>query len=394
MLLNILRFLRGYVRFTVTGRFPERFLNITSSRGIRLWDVSRGADFSACMYMSDYLRIRPIARRAGVRLRVTKKGGLPSLISRYRDRVGLAIGACAFILTVFVMSLFLWSVDITGLDTVSRSEMLALLRENGVCVGAFKPALNYQEISRAIMLEKPEIGWMAINVTGSYASVEVKEEAPAPEVADTSVPCNIKAKCDGVLLKIEALEGETFVTEGSGVVEGQLLIGGVISSETGGTRLVHADGRVLAETTREMRFTLPETVSGLRPDGETAERRSFDIFGLCIPYKIASVASPYSAVAVTEERPAPLGITLPVGIITERVAALEEYEIKPDENSAEELLRQQSALYETFTLSDCTVTARDYTLSHADGSYTLTVTYTCVEDIAYADPIGTDENTI
>ncbi|MBQ6499165.1 MAG: sporulation protein YqfD, partial [Ruminococcus sp.] len=141
MLILLLRFIRGFVCFEISGKYPERFINITARNSVRLWDVKRGSQsFTACMYMSDYIRIRPLARRAGVRLRIKSKKGAPSVISRYRGRVGVAVGACAFVITVFVMSMFIWSIDITGLDTLSVSDMQALLRDEGLYVGAFKPS--------------------------------------------------------------------------------------------------------------------------------------------------------------------------------------------------------------------------------------------------------------
>lgn len=394
MLLRVLRSVRGYVAFTVIGKYPERFLNITARNHIRLWDVQRREEgFTACMYRSDYRRIRPLARGAGVKLRIYKKRGLPSCISRYRDRAGVVIGACAFIITVFVMSLFIWSVDITGLDTVSRTQMLADLREHGLYVGAFKPSIDSQQVARDIMLQRREIGWMAVNITGSYASVEIKEEAPAPEVEDISVPCNIKAKCDGQILRIEAAEGETVLTEGSGVIEGQLIVSGVRTGEQGESRLVHAQARVYARTMHETSFSVPAVSKRLAPNGETAFRKSMTLFGLRIPYHFGAVHSPYAAVSEMTQSPSPLEMTLPVGIVTETVSALEYKEQELNDNSAKELLMQDAALYEAFSLSECTVEDRDYHLDYSDGFYTLYASFTCVENIAYADPIGTDENT-
>lgn len=394
MLLGLLRYIRGYVRFTISGRYPERFLNITSRCGIRLWDVQRrGECFTACMYRSDYRRIRVTAHKAGVKLRHSEKGGLPDFVSRYRDRVGIVIGGCAFILTVFVMSMFVWSIDITGLDRVSYIEMKEELREQGLYIGAFKPMLDVQRIARNILLENHDVGWMAVNLQGSYASVEIKEEAPAPEVTDIYAPCNIKAKRDGVILRIEALEGSTEIEEGSGVIEGQLLISGVMGDEQGTSRLVHADARILARTTREASFSVEEQQNDLQPSGEFAERQSLMLFGLRLPYRFGRVDSPYAAVESFTDSPSPLGTTLPVGITTERVNALSYEERLMDENSAKELLEKQSQLYELFSLSDCTVEDRAYTLTDDNGVFTLRVTYTCIEDIAYSDPIGTDENT-
>ena len=182
MLLEMLRFVRGYVRFDVCGRYPERFLNITARHGVRLWEVERvGEGFSACMYRSDYRRIRSLARKAGVRLRVKDKRGLPSLAYSRRDRVGLVFGACAFIITVFVTSMFIWSVDISGNDKLSLTHINTLLKDNGLYVGAFKPALDAKRLADEVMIDDPDIGWMAVNIEGSYASVEIKEKAKSSQ---------------------------------------------------------------------------------------------------------------------------------------------------------------------------------------------------------------------
>lgn len=394
MLLDILRALRGSVRFTVSGKYPERFLNITSRNRIRLWDVQRtDTGFTACMYRSDYRNIRSPARGAGVKLRVLQKYGMPEWIFRFRDRTGVVIGACAFVLTVFILSQFIWSVDIAGLDTLSLSQMKDVLREHGLYVGAFKPSLDYQQIARDILLERHEIGWMAVNVTGSYASVEVKEEAPAPAVEDVDTPCNIKAKSDGQILRIEASEGDTVIMEGSGVIEGQIVVSGVRTDEQGASRLVHADARVIARTTRQASFSVSETTSCLRPVGDVVRRKSLEWFGLRLPYRFGAVDTPYQTVSTLSESPCALDITLPVGVTTETVSGLAYEEITFDENSAKELLLREARLYEAFTLKDCTVESREERLSRRGGAYTLNVTYTCVEDIAYKDPIGTDENT-
>lgn len=89
MLMNIFRFIKGSVDFEGKGKFPERFLNLTVRSGINLWNarpVERGLRGS--MTAADYRKIRPTARKAGVRLRVTKKRGLPFIAAKYRYRKG------------------------------------------------------------------------------------------------------------------------------------------------------------------------------------------------------------------------------------------------------------------------------------------------------------------
>lgn len=390
MLLDVLRFIRGYVDMTVSGRFPERFINITSRNGVRVWNVRRDDDtITASMYMADFRRVRALARSSGVSLDVDGRHGLPVFAARYRDRLGLVIGGLSFVLAVFIMSLFVWSIDVTGLDSIGESEMRSLLSEHGLYVGAFKPSLDPQSISRAVMLDNDKVGWMAVNITGSYVSVEVKEEATAPEVPDKNEPCNVKASRDGVILDIAASEGIVLLKEGSGVVEGQLLVSGVKEDLQGGVRLVRADASVIAATSYSADFCVPESVAVILPTGGSGERRTLDLFGLRIPLSGHASGSDSAAVRESLDRVRALDADLPLGVVTEHITDLAERRIKYDDNSVEELLMKQAQLYEIFTLSRCTVTSRRYDLSHTDGKYTLTARYDCEEDIAVQTPIGT-----
>lgn len=392
MIVTILRFLRGYVQFSVCGRYPERFINIALKNRIRLWNVVRKSNsLTACMYMRDYRRIRRLARASCVRLHVCDRRGLPTFLKRYSGRIGAVIGAAVFVLTVFVMSLFIWSIDVTGLEGIGESEMRSLLRENGIYVGAFKPAVDYRSVSRAIMLADKRVGWMAINVTGSYASVEIKEESPTPTVDDVDVPCNVKARCDGRILRINAEEGTTMLKEGSGVVEGQVVVSGVMEDQLGGVRLVRAKAEVIAETDHQAEFHVPEAVTVCRPTGEVRRRLTADLFGWQIPLTVGSVSTVDVLTDEVEEVPAPLDVKLPAGILTQTIHALEIQEMRLNYNSAKELSLKEARLYEAFSLSDCTVTGRDYQISRRGGEYILRAEYTCSEDIARQDNIGIEK---
>ena len=395
MLLEMIRLMRGYVLFRISGRFEERFINITARAGIRLWGVERSDEcITAAMYMSDYRRVRPLARAAGVRLRLCGRRGLPTLAARCRDRMGIAVGAFVFLLTVFVMSQFIWSIDVVGLDAVSESELRAQLRDHGLYIGAFRPAIDSAGVSRGVMLDNSGIAWMAVNITGSYAGVEVKEQAPAPAVSDSREPTNVKARRDGTILRIEASEGTVMLKEGSGVAAGQLVVSGVREDQLGGARLVRADARVIAATAYAVDFKITDRPTVLLPDGSGGERRTLQIFGLSVPLSGYADASDESVCHDRTDAARLMEPDLPVAVSTERFIGLGRGDIQLNDNSAEELLTKDARLYEIFSLSGCTVTARRTALSHADGCYTLSVVYDCVEDIAEQSVIGTDENTV
>ena len=393
MLLDLIRSVRGTVDFQITGRFPERFINITARNSVHLWNVVRqGDEISASMYRRDYRRVRRLRRGAGVRLRVMKKRGLPVFLRKHRDRVGVLIGAAAFLFAISVMSLFVWTIEITGLETVSESGMRSLLRENGLYVGAFKPTLDAVDLSRSVMLDDSRIGWMAVNITGSYASVELKEESSAPNVDDIHTPTNVKAKRDGVIIRIDTEEGEEVISDGSGVVAGQLIVGGVLEDQQGGVRLVRAKASVLAETTYSAEFRLSREGEGLLPTGEVQERLSVNLFGLELPLTMAYPKAQDALADRIEEAPAPLDTPLPVTLVTEKLYGLKRQPERHSREEAQAILSAEARLYETFALINCTVTDRGFRMSESGGAYRLSAEWKCIEDIAVQEEIGVDRS--
>ena len=90
LIVKFLRSLFGYVLFTGHGGFPERFLNLCVKYHIPLWDLqSHGESFSGKTSARAYKRIRPVAYRSGVRVRIAEKHGLPFFSARNKKRVGL-----------------------------------------------------------------------------------------------------------------------------------------------------------------------------------------------------------------------------------------------------------------------------------------------------------------
>ena len=72
MLLKVIRWSKGYVDFSASGKFPERFMNITAKNGVNLWNpVPKRNAISASMYLSDYKKIRILARKSRVKTRIS-----------------------------------------------------------------------------------------------------------------------------------------------------------------------------------------------------------------------------------------------------------------------------------------------------------------------------------
>lgn len=110
----------GYVRVRLTGRSPERFFNLCRGSGIMLWNLSCGnKEYWFSMMLPDFYRIRPFVRKAGVKVRVQEKLGLPFFYTGTGNESCLPRGWHLF----FCFCLFF-----PGLSGISASAGICILR--------------------------------------------------------------------------------------------------------------------------------------------------------------------------------------------------------------------------------------------------------------------------
>lgn len=285
LFVHLIRFLCGYVRFRATGGFPERFINLCSRENIPLWDISGGKEvLYAKTTIRGYHRLRSCARKSGMRPRVSERYGLPFLLHRHRRRIGLLCGAAAAVLIVGILSSMVWTIDVQGNETVSDAEILAVFEKLGVRAGARRSKIDVEQVQRAAARELNDLAWLALNIRGSAAVIEVRERVPAPEVENDTSPQNILAKRDGTIVSLEVYEGAAAVKKGQAVLEGDLLISSVVTNKDLSVSFKHARGVAVAQTRRVITHTFPLRQTVRRYTGEESRRYRLSFFGLQIPF--------------------------------------------------------------------------------------------------------------
>ena len=393
-MLEFVRWLQGFVQFCIIGKFPERFINIVTKNRLSIWDCNRkDGMMNARMYVRDYKKIRKLAKNSSVRLKVVNRFGLPFYIKKYKCRIGVLIGVFVFAMTIYVMSCFVWSIEIVGLETISYSQLMSALEQNGLSIGTFKPTASFPAISRKTMLDIEEIGWMSINVNGSHASVELKEKAKSPHVEDYHTPANVKAKRDGVILSINTKQGEAYFEQGSAVVKDQLLVSAVVEDKLNRVRLVRADAQVIARTTYNKRFAVQKDYSIVSFDAPKT-KRTLNMFSLSIPFDFDFTDEKNSLSRFATDSAELFDTALPLSITTETIYNKETDNVDLNKQQSQNILRNQALIYEALELSNCIVTDKELSFSEDNSCYFLDVTYTCEEDIAYKQDIDAKDITI
>lgn len=266
MLKKAVKLLRGSVCVRAKSAYPERMLNLCSARGIEFWDVRWIDDtaLSFCVARGDLRALRRAAEGCGAEVSIERTAGTPFFFARLRRRHALFTGGILCAALLLVNSLFIWDFEVTGNETVPTETILHALREHGVHRGTFIYSFRSQDICNRVLPELKDLCWVAVNVRGCKAYVQVRERVRAPERVNESEPTNVIAAKPGLITKVRALDGEKRVLPGTSVQQGQLLIAGVV--DTGGTekpsvttRFLAGKGEVWARTWYDLTVRVPLT---------------------------------------------------------------------------------------------------------------------------------------
>lgn len=259
IILRLLNLLFGYVVFECYGYFVERFLNITSKRRIGLWGIKRLSEGSirAKIKAKDFKLLKVPAKKANVKIKITHKRGLPFILHRYRKRKGFFIGVVVFFLILWVLSSFVWSIEIKGNFLVKNEQIVQTLKESGITNGKLSALCNLNDAKQRLLTAYNELCWVDVAIKGSKVIISVKEGILPPEIIPKDKPCNVVAKKDGQIIFIEAYDGIKVVRKGDSVQKGELLISGVIDSTAQSYILVHSRGVVKARTLTHITTQIP-----------------------------------------------------------------------------------------------------------------------------------------
>lgn len=388
MINGILRWLRGYVIFEAVGRFPERLINLALVNDITLVrPVGKKGMLTAQVSVNDYRQLCRMRKKAMVRLKIKKKTGFPFILHKNRKRKGLALGTLIFAVLIYILSGFIWSIEINGNNAISIYEIQKDLRENGIYIGASKKNINVTETERKLELKSGHIAWISVNITGSTADVEISESYDMPEIVDKTKPCNLKAKKTGQILKMNVKEGQKSAAVGDGVAKGQMLVSGVMDiGDTGTSRFVHSEGEIYAGVTERdiVRVLKNRTFSDI---SELRQRRVLKFLNFKLPLDYAGIDNVRNRRYITESLM--LNNTdMPINIITEHNFSAAEKAAVTNSGQAERLADTQFALNDIFSRWDSDIKRKTVAVKENNDSYDFTADYYCIEDIAEEAPLN------
>ena len=387
MVSRVFRWFPGWVRVEAEGGYPERLLNAVTAERIAVWGIRRRGEYMrfSCL-AGEYRALRPLARKACVRMRIRQKHGFPFWRHRYRYRRGLLVGLVLYAAVLAWLSPRIWVIEVTGNSVTPTADVLAVAKQRGVVLGSRMDGVDVKGLQIGGTTDMPTLSFVTVNPSHCVARIEVTEREESPPSLDLSQPSDMVALRDGRILQVEVYSGQNLVKVGEAVTAGTRLITGRVDTEMG-EKLYRSYGAIWAETRRRITVSVPLTYDEEKPTGEVICRPSLRFF--CWEFPLYSKtplqlqtrkyqASHYLTIADT---------TLPLGVTTTYVMPTVTHSLTRTEGEAQalaqaELARREAELFLPDSYEEVTRNS-----GVEDGCYVLSVEYLCRENIAVEVPL-------
>ena len=386
----------NYVWFSGVGGFPATLLSDAAARGLHLFNTRvEGETLYACCPAAQYKYLRPLARRACMRLRITRKRGPYFRLFPYRRRTGIPVGLALAALLLCWLSGRIWIVQVETAAGIDEQAVLQAVAAQGVYPGCRIDTVDMQLLRLSALSDLQDTVYVSVNPSGCVARVTVNPRSMKPTVNRPTDGCaNLVAAQSGRIVALEVYSGQAAVQVGDGVEAGMLLVSGTVEPPSGRVYLRRASGRVIAETTRSLQVTVPLQETVMQSTGKVIFTPYFRFLKWDIPlFSHIPPTQPYREIT-RFLLPRAGDKTLPIGLIDRRLDLVSPTVITRSAAQAASLAQTRMQLcLGALRAQGVEVLSTQSSVTDCDEkNAVLTVTLLCREDIAIQKPVKIADN--
>jgi len=388
MLSILWNYLLGYVIIEVRGFSIERFLNLTSKKGIFIWDLTetqRGAEMKVSV--KDFKKLKPYMKKSKCHIKIIGRFGGPFILNSLKKRQLYILGIIIFIASLYVLSSFIWLIEVNGNSRIKTKDILSFCESKGFSIGSYKNSADTDNLKKELKNHFPEISWITIEIKGTKASISLRETLPLIKNIDTSEPCNITAKEDAIIESIITKRGTPLVKKGDAVSKGDILVSGelLISEDENGVikNYTHSFAEIRARITKKITVTVPFKYNEKLYSGKEQHLYNLKLFGKDLKiynpeseFENYDTYTSFGQLKVTDDYPLPLILlttTYKEFNYTEKTRTVEEAKKRG------EILINKKIL-ETFDFNTDIIN-KSYIYEKTDKNLTVTAYVTVISDI-------------
>ena len=243
------------VRCLVTGEETLRFVNLCRNNGIELRHLVRRENaIQMEIDAENFKKLRPLVRKTHVKIHILNRHGPAFFFYRHKRRWWFLLGMTVFAGMIYILSLFVWKIDIDGNRKYTDALILQALAQMDVKTGCRKSEIDLPEIEEELRIMYNEITWVSASIagtklqielregdlkisgssgggqTGNVKRVENRENNPKTQngESETDLPANLVSDEDAIITNLVVRRGTVAVRYGDEVKKGDVLIEGKV----------------------------------------------------------------------------------------------------------------------------------------------------------------------
>lgn len=243
------------VRCLVTGEETLRFVNLCRNNGIELRHLVRRENaIQMEIDAENFKKLRPLVRKTHVKIHILNRHGPAFFFYRHKRRWWFLLGMTVFAGMIYILSLFVWQIDIDGNSKYTDALILQALSQMNVRTGCRKSEIDLPKIEEELRIMYNEITWVSASIMGTKLQIELREgdlkisgssgDGQTGNVkcvenqenskktqngeSETDLPTNLVADEDAVITNLVVRRGTAAVHYGDEVKKGDVLIEGKV----------------------------------------------------------------------------------------------------------------------------------------------------------------------
>ena len=174
---------------------PDRILNIFWNRNINIYKINK-KNISTIRLDIDYINYEEVCeviQTLGGKISIVKRRGFIFWLRNMRGKISLVVGLMLFLVVIFLLSNYVWAIDINVQENISPFEIRQQLKEIGIKPGMAKSDIVVEDIEKKLENANSEILWLRVRVEGSTLNVTIEEKINPPtewngQYADPQAP--------------------------------------------------------------------------------------------------------------------------------------------------------------------------------------------------------------
>lgn len=271
----------GY-RYTFKGVNTERFLNKMSA-DFELFDIKKdGTKGQFCISLSKDKKLCKQMKNFDIQIEQKQGFGilyhLLCLVKRYGIMTALLLSVAFFV----VCSNFVFGIKVMGIESISQTEVIQILKQNGFEKVNKKSDIDTSKFEKDLSSNLKNISLVSIIIKGNTLVVSIKEKVQNSEYENKDNFEPIVSNFDGVLTKVQLVQGMLNKKVGDIIKKGDVLVFPYIVDASGNQRKVEPKAEIYAKVYITQKASFYDVEMIAKRTGKSMIKTDISAFGLKI----------------------------------------------------------------------------------------------------------------